>query len=326
MKTKTIKTNAKTKKTKKYQKHSKLIMKKNNYTKKQKKNIAKQIFSITKEEAITDFKKLQEVGCNSKKKFSKIGNKIVNYFTSEERLETIGNKKLTFYDVWKNKNIIMREYPYVKKMFAYYEQNYKTYPMIKVWKRIYDIYYGSITIFRPLQAMEIYCRYKPTSILDFTMGWGGRLIGACALNIENYIGIDMNSRLKIPYQNMISMLEPTTKTKISVIFQDALTVDYSKLNYDIVLTSPPYYNLEFYGGQFKPMSKEEWNTKFYIPIIEKTYKYLKRGGHYCLNLPIEVYENAARKILGACTTKIPMSKFKRTTNHIYKEFIYVWKK
>jgi len=314
------------KKTRKYQKHASINMKKHNYTRKQKKQIANQLFSLTKEEAISDFEKLKQIGCDTKKKFSKVGNNTVNYFTIEQRLETIGNKKWSFYDVWKNHAKIAREYPYVKKILAHYAKNYNTYPQIKIWKRIYDIYYGSITIFRPLQAMEIYCRFKPTSILDFTMGWGGRLVGACALGIQKYIGIDNNKQLQEPYRKMVSMLETVSQTKIELLFQDALNIDYSKMKYDMVLTSPPYYNLEFYGNKYEPKDKEEWNSTFYEPIIEKTYKYLQRGGYYCLNLPIEIYDNVAKKILGACRVKIQMKKFKRTTGRQYNEFIYVWKK
>jgi 16S rRNA G966 N2-methylase RsmD len=97
--------------------------------------------------------------------------------------------------------------------------------------------------------MDIYNRFKPTSILDFTMGWGGRLVGACAMDIPSYIGIDLNKNLIKPYEEMVKTLkELGTKTEIKLIFKDALKVDYSKLNYDCVFTSPPYYNIELYTG------------------------------------------------------------------------------
>ena len=313
-------------KTRTYKKHAKINMKKHNFTRKQKKTLASQLFSVSKEDILRDFEKLKLIGCDKNKTFSKAGNGVVNYFTMEERLETIGNKGVSFYDVWKNRGQISNEYPYVKKVLDYYEKNYNTYPTIKVWKRIYDLYYGSITIFRPLQAMEIYCKFKPTSVLDFTMGWGGRLVGACALGIKSYIGIDNNKRLKTPYEKMVKMLSPVSPTKVKLFFEDALRIDYSKLTYDMVLTSPPYYNLEFYGGNYKPLTKEEWNNQFYNPIIERTYKFLQAGGHYCLNIPIEIYEQVAKKVLGPSNTKIPMKKFKRTTGKQYNEFIYIWKK
>ena len=105
--------------------------------------------------------------------------------------------------------------------------------------------------------MELYSRFKPKSVLDFTMGWGGRLVGACALDVPNYIGIDSNKQLKEPYQRMVKLLNKLgTNTKINLMFKDALKVDYSKLDYDCVLTSPPYYNVEVYEGMLPKKSSD----------------------------------------------------------------------
>ena len=55
--------------------------------------------------------------------------------------------------------------------------------------------------------MNIYCRFNPKSILDMTMGWGGRLWGAYALNIQKYTDIDLNVSLKKPYEEMVDILK-----------------------------------------------------------------------------------------------------------------------
>lgn len=297
---------------------------KNNYTLKQKRNIAQKILDIREKDIETDFINLKEIGCEKKKALSQIGNDIVNYFTFVERLNTIGNKKLNFYDVWRNKNALAKK-KYINNIVSFYKNRKTKYPEPKVWYRISNLYFSAISIFKPQIAMDIYCLYNPTTILDFTMGWGGRLVGACALNIPKYIGIDMNSNLKTPYSKMTDFLKKHSTTEIELYFQDALTVDYSKLNYDLVLTSPPYYNIETYGDNVEK-TKEEWDNSFYIPIFEKTFQHLKPGGHYCINIPNEVYENVAIKILGNPLTKIPLPKSKRTSSENYNEFIYVWKK
>jgi len=177
--------------------------------------------------------------------------------------------------------------------------------------------------FKAIIAMNIYCKYKPTSILDFTMGWGGRLVGACALNIPKYTGIDLNTDLKQPYTEMVTFLKQYSSTKIKLYFKDALKVDYSKIDYDLVLTSPPYYNIEIYKGTQK-ITKEEWNKNFYEPLFSKTWEHLKKGGYYCLNVPEEVYKNVCLKIFGRPTHKILLPKAKRFANSTYKEYIYVW--
>jgi DNA modification methylase len=164
------------------------------------------------------------------------------------------------------------------------------------------------------------------------MGWGGRLVGACAVDVPKYIGIDLNTSLKKPYTDMIKMLKPLTDTKIDVRFKDALKVDYSKLDYDMVFTSPPYYNLEIYEGTVKK-TKDDWDDQFYKPIFTKTWTHLKKGGHYCLNVPREVYERVCLDIFGKADELIPLVKAERKKvgeakdpKKKYGEFIYVWRK
>jgi hypothetical protein len=103
--------------------------------------------------------------------------------------------------------------------------------------------------------------------------------------------------------------------------------DYSKLDYDMVFTSPPYYNLELYSGT-KKRSKKEWEEDFYTPIFTNTFKYLKSGGFYCLNISQKIYNDIAKKILGEANELILLKKsprFKKEKEN-YKEYIYVWKK
>ncbi len=286
--------------------------------------IADQVYDITDKQVEQDYKDLVEIGCQYHKVLSQTGNKVVNKYTSIERLNTAGVKGYSFYDVWFNKNKLKNE-KYVKTLVTFYKNSYPGYPDIKVMFRLSNLYFSAVSIFKPLIAMEIYCRYKPRHVLDFTMGWGGRLVGACALNVPKYTGIDYNQNLKTPYKKLSKFLKKYSTTDIKLYFQDALTIDYSKLNYDLVLTSPPYYNIETYGSN-KTKSKEDWDKNFYIPIFEKTYKHLAKGGHYCINVPEEVYENVALKVLGKPSEKIALAKSKRTSTEIYKEYIYVWHK
>jgi len=210
----------------------------------------------------------------------------------------------------------------VKKMMDYYKS--RDISEIRKWKYIFNLYFSSISIFRPVMSMEMYCKFRPKiAVLDPTMGWGGRLVGACALDLPKYIGIDMNKKLERPYMDLSVFLQKTTKTKIELFFQDALTVDYSKLDYDMVFTSPPYYNIEVYSGMSEK-SKEEWNDGFYKPLFERTWKHMKSPGFYCLNIPAEVYETSGESILGKATKKIVLKK--RTRENGYQEYIYIWVK
>ncbi len=290
--------------------------------------ISKLIKPITLNDATKDFIKLQLIANDfaSISSRCRLGNDIVDYFTFTERLNTKGKYDINFYEFITNIEEFKKK-KFIANMLKYYEDvknKNKTKNNYVVLKEVYNICISAINIFRPLVAMEIYAKYNPSSILDFTCGWGGRLVGACALNIPNYIGIDINTNLINPYLEMKTFFKNISETNVDIFFESAVTFDYSKITYDMVLTSPPYYFLEKYSNNDNYSSKIEMKNSFYIPVISNTYKYLKIGGHYCLNINKEIYEDICIHLLGIATDIMPLKKSKRQNN--YQEFIYIWYK
>jgi hypothetical protein len=291
--------------------------------------ISKHIKRIDATEALTDFYKLKEIGSNAAtiSSRSRVGNNVVDFFTFKERLNTKGKYNMNYYEFITNLDEFKKK-KFINNMLTYYrdvKNKNKTKNEYIVLKEVYNICISAINIFRPLVAMQIYLKYNPVTVLDFTCGWGGRLVGACALNVPNYIGIDINSNLSTAYGEMINFLSPHTQTNAQVFIKDAVLFDYSSIEYDMVLTSPPYYFLEkysnntCYGG-----SKEEMNKYFYTPLFSNTFNYLKSGGQYCLNINKEIYDNVCVPILGIAHETIELRKSKRQND--YGEFIYIWLK
>jgi hypothetical protein len=69
--------------------------------------------------------------------------------------------------------------------------------MNKLFYNYFCLYNKPINAFKPLNALQIYKKYKPTAVLDPTMGFGGRLLGASVCPfIKSYIGIDTNKDVK----------------------------------------------------------------------------------------------------------------------------------
>jgi len=289
--------------------------------------ISKNIKMITLNNVIEDFNKLKSIGSNACNISSRCrtGNNVVDYFTFTERLNTKGKYDSNFFEFITNIDEFKKK-KFIANMLKYYEDvknKNKTKNNYIVLKEVYNICISAINIFRPLVAMEIYTKYKPTSVLDFTCGWGGRLVGACALNIPNYIGIDINTNLINPYLEMKTFFNNISETNVDIFFENAANFDYSKIKYDMVLTSPPYYFLEKYSNnEDYNNSKNEMKNKFYIPVFSNTYKYLQKGGHYCLNINKEIYQDICVPILGEANDSIPFKKSKRQND--YEEFIYVW--
>ncbi len=291
-------------------------------------SISKSIKNITIEDINSDYGKLVQIGINasSMSPRCRTGNDVVDYFTFKERLNTRGKYDINFFEFVEQIEDFKKK-RFIQNMLLYYEtvkNKNKTKNAYIVLKEVYNICISAINIFRPIVAMEVYSRYKPTSVLDFCAGWGGRLVGACALNIDRYTGIDINTNLKPCYDEMTQFLNKKSTTKISMHFVSAALVDYSQLNYDMVLTSPPYYAIEKYSNNETYKSKSDMDELFYKPIITNTYKHLSTGGHYCLNINRQMYENLCLSLLGPADEILPLKKSHRQNQ--YSESIYVWVK
>jgi len=159
---------------------------------------------------------------------------------------------------------------------------------------------GSVVMFKSTTAKYLYKKYNAKSVLDPTAGWGGRMLGAWALNID-YTGIDTNIEMRDAYKQMVKFLKAETLSnkllevetpKLKMIWKSALDVDFSKIKYDFVLTSPPYVNLEIYEHMTPWESDKDFYEGFFIPLWIKCTKHIQAGGHICFNISPKMYEDA----------------------------------
>lgn len=150
-----------------------------------------------------------------------------------------------------------------------------------------------ICFLKPSVAKYLYTLFGATKVLDFTAGWGGRMMGAFACGIE-YTGIDTNVELRPAYDEMIAELSSWSKGSARMLWEDCLSVDFSKLDYDFVFTSPPYYNKEVYEHMTPFASKAQFYTGFLIPMLEKSLRHIKGNGWVCINVNPEYYDELVR--------------------------------
>jgi 16S rRNA G966 N2-methylase RsmD len=298
------------------------------FTDLEKENISRSIKNISLETVDREMDKLIKIGSNTTEisPRSLVGNNIVDYFTFTQRLKTKGKYDINFYEFIVNIDEFKKK-KFIQTMLIYYKdiKNKKnTKSEYTVLKEVYNICISAINIIRPLVYMEIYSKYKPNCILDFCAGWGGAAVAAAALKIDKYIGIEINHSLKEPYGQLIDYLNKKSPTTIEMIFDDALNIDYNKLVYDFVFTSPPYYFIQKYENNPRYSSKKEMDEKFYIPIFTKTYNGLQKGGYYIINVCKEVYDNVLIKLFGEAHISYPYKKSKRQND--YNEIVYVWLK
>jgi len=261
------------------------------------------------------------------------GNNVVDFFTFQERLETCGKYNASFYDFVKNIEEFKKK-KFIQTMFTYYS-TIKNARGLKneyiVLKEVYNICISAINIFRPLVAVQVYTKYKPSVVLDPCAGWGGRAVGAAVCDNVRYFGIDINQSLQIPYQKMCEFLNSKLGSSptpiIHMTIADATTFDYSQIEpkYDMVFTSPPYYFIEKYRNNSSyNNSKDEMDEQFYYPLFSNTYLHLLSGGCMALNVNREIYERVCIRLFGPAHQTMNCKKSKRQND--YREMIYIWMK
>ena len=168
---------------------------------------------------------------------------------------------------------------------------------------------GSVVMFKATTAKYLYRKYNAQSVLDPTAGWGGRMLGAWALGID-YTGCDTNIEMIPAYDQMIAFLNAETQAKnrlfeaepfdLKMIWSSCLDVDFSQLNYDFVLTSPPYVNLELYEHMTPWEKDEDFYKNFFIPLWQKCVDNIQKGGHVAFNISPKMYDDAVKHGLPPC--------------------------
>jgi 16S rRNA G966 N2-methylase RsmD len=134
--------------------------------------------------------------------------------------------------------------------------------------------------------------FKSKRILDMSSGWGDRLLGAMSCNIDLYYGVDPNSCLHPNYKKMIEFFKPQlVNLKVQIEIYE-LPFEKAKLQdnfYDLMFTSPPYFDIEIYDSNSETQSthnknESEWYNNYLKVWINLIYKALKNGGIMAFNI------------------------------------------
>lgn len=285
--------------------------------------ISKEIKNISLKKVFSEWNKLSNLTSNDLRTLNgrnRLGCDLLDYYFFFERLETIGNKGINFFnfveniEYYKTKKYIQTLIHYCDKNNRYNDSIYKRYYYI------FGLCFGRINGFKITNAMQIYNKYNPKTILDPFCGFGGRLVAALLLNI-NYIGIDLNYDLKNKYNQLLNDFKDKYTCNVELLFQDCLNVDYENKTYDMVFTSPPYENIEVYKHS-KILTHEEW-IDFYKRIFQKLWEHLQYNGIYAININKKIFNKVLLPLFGTPRETILL---KKSNKNEYTENIYIWVK
>tara|TARA_R110002096_G_scaffold367901_1_gene561180 strand:+ start:41 stop:1186 length:1146 start_codon:yes stop_codon:yes gene_type:complete len=243
------------------------------------------------------------------------GNKILYHYQFKELMETKRDKVLSLKEVfdspdnkayWIAQTIKMNRRP--KLDYIEPVDIFECYRRCK----------GSVVSFKAMAMRSIIDKYNGTKVLDPTAGWGGRMLGSIAQGCE-YTGIDTNLNLIKGYDEMIKKFGGG---KATMIYDDCLKVDYSNIDYDIVITSPPYFNLEQYSHMTLFESNEKYHTEFLIPLIIKLLVDIEDLGKVCINISEYIYKDYLKYGGRPCNETFEYAQ--QMGGKKNKEFVYVF--
>ena len=155
-----------------------------------------------------------------------------------------------------------------------------------------EILYHSIRLcnnFRISVAITVLRLFRATKWLDISAGWGDRLLAALLTpTIKFYCGADPNPCLHDRYKEMINVFGNSTASKNYVLIKDGFeTAKIPNKPYDLVFSSPPFFNLEVYSdvnddSLIKNPTEQKWFVNFLMPSIMKAISLLISKGYLVL--------------------------------------------
>ena len=170
---------------------------------------------------------------------------------------------------------------------------------------------ASVSNFKPMVAKAIIAKYSRRGpVLDFSAGYGGRLLGALAIN-RPYVGIEPN---RSQVSGCLRMLRTLKEIGFSLpelqLLNGIAELEISGFprNFtDLVFSSPPFFDWEHYSESRSQSFRrfptfEQWRTNFLEFVIAESYRVLKKKGRLILNVtdgnrlpaPAHVKESARR--------------------------------
>ena len=153
---------------------------------------------------------------------------------------------------------------------------------------------GTIQNFKPMNARAIWEHICPVfrgRVLDFSSGYGGRMLGAMTSRLRfHYTGIDPNTRT---YQGLEALGELLTEQNLGAGYSmncvPSEEFDPEPGFYDAAFSSPPYFNLETYTDEptqcmnrYKTL--DEWFDGYVVKTISMTHQALCQDGIYAINI------------------------------------------
>ncbi len=212
----------------------------------------------------------------------------------------------------------------------------------------------SVVNFKPTISKFIYSNYCPENgkVLDPCAGYSGRLAGCIASNKNLlYHGIDPNGKTAVGNMKMANFFSTQYDVLGERIYKYRFRFDMGMAEetmpgieekYDLIFTSPPYWNVEVYSENRDQScnnynSYNKWLNDFLWVIVDESKRILKNDGYLILNVKNTEKYKIADDLCAYCKKdwKLEKTYHMRLANSSYSrkvgdtfhtEPIFVWRK
>ena len=239
--------------------------------------------SYTFPELLSDWSKLCKFNTTNlnTSSSSRVGMKLCeHYFPNFFEIEN--SKGVSFSNSWKKENLV--------DILRWNRKSHTT-PYLSELRR--GIYFccglTKNTMYRPHLAKIVSANFAHKTVLDPCAGWGGRFLGAISAR-KKYIGFEPNPKT---YENLCRLANNLgVNTKRYCLYNDVAENmnSYDFENVDLILTSPPYFNLEIYNLNNEKQSEnrfstyEHWRDLWLKDVISKSLNRLNVKGYSAWNV------------------------------------------
>lgn len=194
------------------------------------------------------------------------------------------------------------------------------------------------SFYRPHLAKQIIIdtnKFRGT-LFDPCAGWGGRMLGTVAAGWE-YIACEPNITTYNHLLEIIDFLGISNVVTLHNIPYEDFSIN-SLSDIDVVLTSPPYFDLEIYDSTtnqsyVKFNSQENWMTNWYLPMVENNLSILSDDGISCYNVmngkcvdivekTIEIHKKHGYVLKNQLGIESPFKNYKKKLNRADLTYIF----
>jgi 16S rRNA G966 N2-methylase RsmD len=254
----------------------------------------------SEEDLISDFKDLQNKNCkldsneNCLYKNPESGLKIFHHFC-DHYYDVSNGKHVSLHDAFYDDEKLMRA---IKNRMGYFFENEAfniTGRMIRQGLRNARIAFAA-SIFKPSVAKFFYKEFKAKRVLDISAGFGQRMMGAAAAEVERYVATDPWDKTIITLNKIKDLISTLSETSIHLINSGSETLCIDE-KFDFCFSSPPFYNKEIYctdDTQSYSRGYDEYMV-WWDKTIKNVHTHLLDNSYFVLNMDSKIAEEMIKR-------------------------------